>query len=596
MVAVRFRTKSPPAAPPAPHRPRRPARAVLAAAWLAGAPAGAGCGGEPGAPAAAEGPIAAGPTPTAISPAPAPDDTLIVAVRRLPTGLDPLSELDPWGQRVADDLLFEGLVRRRTDAAPWAESALAERCEPDPAARGFACRLREGAEFHDGSPVTREDVLYSAEQWLGPRGQALRQRYGLDGLRAAEAIDGPPGGPKDSSGRWVRLSFEQDDPLALEKLAAIKIVPRARHQAGGSFAAQPIGSGPLRLLAQDDVQLTFERVTPAPGLAKRIALRAIDDGAAALTALRRGEVHVLAEVAPVHVPKELAKPAMASRFVAYLVSPPRYDLALFNLREGVQAGPRMRQALDLATPRGELAQQVYGLRGLPAAVPVDLHAPAPIDLVALAEGRDAEAGLGPLAGPPDANADAAGRAAADAILTELGWIFERGVRRRQTATLRLPLTWDPSPGLATGVARALRAGWKQIGIQAPSVTASWGYVVTNLLRAGKFSVALVRLAGASDHDLAPWFHSKGAHNLTGLADGILDAALDAYRLAATRADRDAAKRAIADRLAALRPAIVLHAPVAVTLFSRAVTGIAFADDLPRLDRLGFAAAPAEDAR
>ncbi len=53
----------------------------------------------------------------------------------------------------------------------------------------------------------------------------------------------------------------------------------------------------------------LERTTKAPGLAGRIVLRAIDDGAAAPTALRRAEVHVLAEVAPIHVPKEPAKPA-----------------------------------------------------------------------------------------------------------------------------------------------------------------------------------------------------------------------------------------------------------------------------------------------
>lgn len=589
MVAVRSRTRRREAPTSAPRRAQTRAGGALAA-WLAFAPA---CAGPGEAPAVAEGPTPVRAAPTAISPAPAADDSLIVAVRRLPSSLDPVGELDPWGQRVADDLLYEGLVRRRADAAPWAEPALAERCEPDPTARGIACLLRAGAEFHDGAPVTREDALYSLGLWTGARGQALRQRHGLDGLRAVEPIDGPPGGPKDSSGRWLRLVFEHEDPLALEKIAAMKIVPRARHQASG-FAAAPIGSGPFRVLAQDDVQVTFERVTPTPGLARRIALRAIDDGAAALTALRRGEVHMLAEVAPAHVPKELSKPAMASRFVAYLVSPPRYDLVMFNLREGAQAGPRMRQALDLATPRAELAQQVYGLAGLAVAAPVDLHAPAPVDLVALAEGRDAEAGLGPLVGPIDVAADASGRAAADAILTELGWIHERGVRRRQGTMLRLPLTWDASPGVATGVARALRAGWKQIGVQAPSVTASWGYVLTNLLRAGKFSVALARLAGGSDADLAPWFHSKGAHNLVGLADGLLDAALDSYRLATTRAARDAAKKAVAERLAALRPVIVLHAPLAVTLFSRAVSGVAFVDDLPRLDRLGFAESRGDD--
>lgn len=551
-----------------------PARGRVAAFALAAASFGCGAEGEV---APAAGPKEVGAAP-AISPARAADeDALVIAVRRLPATLDPSGELDPWGQRVVDDLLFEGLVRRAGDRAPWAEPALADRCEPDPAARGVQCRLRDGAQFHDGAPVTREDVLASFQQWLGPRGAGPRQRRGLDGLRAIEASEGPD--PKDRSGRWVRIAFEHDDPLALEKLAAIKIVPRGR--------AGQVGTGPFKLVAHDEANLVFERVAPAPGRARRIVLRAIEDGAAALTALRRGEVHVLAEVAPAHVPKELAKPAMAARFQAYLVSPARYDLLLFNMREGLQSGPRMRQALDLAAPRAELAQQVYGLPGLELAAPVDLHAPAPIDLAALTEGRDA--GLGPLARAPDLAADAAGRAAADAILTELGWIHERGVRRRQSATLRLPLVWDGSPGLATGVTRVLRNGWKQIGIQAPSVTAGWQYVLANLLKPGQFQVALARLAPGSDGDLSPWFHSKGAQNVSGVADGILDAALDAYRVAATRADRDAAERAVADRLATLRPAVVLHAPVAVILLSRRITGLRFEDDLPRLDELGFVA-------
>lgn len=576
-------------------RGRRPARArvnrgivrLVASACVALASA---CGSTPAAPEPAEGPSEVRPQTPVISPS--TEDTVVIAVRRLPASLDPFAELDPWGQRVVDDLLFEGLVRRQGDNAPWIEMALADRCEVDrdPAGRGVVCRLREGAQFHDGTPVTREDALHSVGQWLGTRGQGLRQRHGLDGLRAVLPADGPPHGPKDSSGRWLRLVFEHDDPLALEKIAAIKIVPRGRQA-----QADPIGSGPFRFVASDDVHLMLERTTKAPGLAGRVVLRAIDDGAVALTALRRAEVHVLAEVAPIHVPKELAKPAMAARFSGYLVSPARFDLLLFNLREGPQAGPRMRAALDLAAPRGELALQVYGLPGLSVTAPVDLHAPAPIDLVALAEGRDGDGGLGPLIAPPAVSADVSGRAAADAILNELGWIHERGVRRRQGSMLRLPLTWDGSPGLATGVARALRGAWKQLGVQAPSVTASWAYVQANLLRPGKFSVALVRLASGSDVDLYSWFHSRGAHNLSGVDDQTLDAALDAYRSATTRAERDGAKRAIAARFGELRPAVVLHAPLAVMLLARTLTGVQFVDDLPRLDRLGFAPGRSDDA-
>ncbi|MBL8974677.1 MAG: hypothetical protein JNK56_29045, partial [Myxococcales bacterium] len=154
----------------------------------------------------------------------APGDTVVIAVRRLPATLDPAAELDPWGQRIVDDLLFEGLTRR-SEAAPWGVPALAERCQVEHEGRSVACQLRPGARFHDDQPVRVDDLLYSINLWIGPRGASLRQRYGLDDLRSVEA--GPP--PGASGEGWVRLGFAHADPLVLERIAAIKIVPRAQH-------------------------------------------------------------------------------------------------------------------------------------------------------------------------------------------------------------------------------------------------------------------------------------------------------------------------------------------------------------------------------
>ena len=556
----------------------RPGAALIAGAILTiGCSGGATAPADPG-PAAIEAAIADVPVA----------DTVIIALRRLPVALDPTAELDPWGQRVVDDLLFEGLTRRLPDA-PWAEPALADHCEVEHEGRSVACRLRPGARFHDDTPVTVEDLLYSINLWIGPRGANMRQRYGLDDLKSVEP--GPP--PGASGGPWVRLGFAGRDPLVLERLAAIKILPRARHAGPGRFSQRPIGTGPMALVSQSEESLIFARREVIPGRARQIELRVQPDGAMALTALRRGEIHLLPELAPAHIPRELGKPGMAARFSAFLLSPPRYDLLLYNLREGPQAGPRLRGALDLAIPRVEIATAVHGVAGLAVAAPVDLTTPSSIDLVAIAEARIDVAGLGPLAADPDPSADALGQAAAGLVLTELGWLDNHGQRRRGTSPLRLPLSWDGSPGLATGTVRALRAAWKQVGIGAPSVTASWAYVLS-LLRGGKFHVALARLAGSSDMDLSPWFHSRGEHNLTGVADHELDAALETYRQAGSRAARDAAKQSIAARLAALHPVSVLHAPLQVLLASRGLTGLEFIDDLPRLDSLGLGAQPGPD--
>ena len=69
------------------------------------------------------------------------ESRLVIAVRRVPDTLDPLGDLDPWGARVAEDLVFEGLTRRSSAGAPWAEPALADVCVVRPtAASGGAPR------------------------------------------------------------------------------------------------------------------------------------------------------------------------------------------------------------------------------------------------------------------------------------------------------------------------------------------------------------------------------------------------------------------------------------------------------------------------
>jgi len=551
--------------------------------------------------AAREGPEAGGGED--VEPAPSPDATIVIAVRRTPRALDPLDELEPWGERVVDDLLFEGLVRRNPTAYPWVEPALADRCEVDRdfEIREVVCHVRSGAKFHDGAPVTAEDVLYSVQHWIDPRRGWQRLRHGLDGLRSAELVDGPGGSVASDRdpGQWIRIRFERPEPLALELLAAIKVVPRERHRGSRreSFGRGPVGTGPMRLQAMSADRIVLERSRPSEeGLARRIVLRAVPDGAEALTLLRRGDVQIVAEVSPFHVPAELAKQGMAPRFAAFWTSPARYDLLVFNLRQGPLADARVRAALQRAVPRAWIAREVYGEAGLSVAAPVDLTDPVPIELEGLSDRPSMDGpedlGLPPL---PAVEQDDAGLAEAAAILDGLGWKLSRGVRRKGTTNLRVTLMWEDRPGQGSDLARQIRTAWNDLGLQAPSSTASWSYL-RGLLRQGSFEVALMRLGQPTYADLFPIFHSMGSFNVAGVSDATLDAALEAYRKAATRADRDAAKAKIAAEIERLGAIMVLHAQSAVMLASRRVTGLVFSDDLPRLDRLGLVMSPRGEAR
>jgi ABC-type transport system substrate-binding protein len=144
--------------------------------------------------------------------------------------------------------------------------------------------------------------------------------------------------------------------------------------------------------------------------------------------------------------------------------------------------------------------------------------------------------------------------------------------------------WDGRHGQGAVVVKAIRAAWRDLGVQAPNVTASWSYL-KKPMRAGTFSAVIARLATESDADLFSYFHSRGRNNYAGVADDELDKALERYREATTVAARKGAREAIAGRLEVLRVVSVIVAPLAVTLVSARVGGLEFIDDLPRLDVL-----------
>jgi ABC-type transport system substrate-binding protein len=520
-------------------------------------------------------------------------EAIAIALPQLPRKFDPLDDLEPWAARIGEDLVFEGLVRRSGDRYPWVEPAISDRCEVDReyAVGSIVCHIPTGIRFHDGSELRVEDVVYSLSYWLDPRRGWERQRRGLGNLHRVEVVDGPRGGGRDP-GRWVRIGFDKREPLALEALATVKIVPREAHRGRETrFAQQPIGTGPMRITSLGQDRIVLERFAEYRDDARqaasaKIVLRAINDGAEALTALRRGEIHLLPEVAPVHIPVELGKPGMSGRFAAWLISPPHYDLILWNVASGPQASSALRGILHDALPLSAIAREVHGAPGLPVGAPVDLHEPTPIDLTALEDIKLGEPVRGGLLALPSLDDDARALAGASAGLDGLDWSLERGQRRRTGGPLRMTLTWDGQPGRPSAVVNRIRSAWEAIGVQVPEATASWTYLLT-LLRKREFKAALVHLGGHSDEDLHYLFHSRAAINFSGVADEELDRALNDYRGAPDRAARDAAKQRIAERLAALRVVSVLYAPTRVLLASRRLTGIEFVDDLPRLDRLAL---------
>jgi len=148
--------------------------------------------------------------------------------------------------------------------------------------------LRKGTRFHNGDPVTAEDVKFSFERYRGAAAPILKER-----VREVQVVD--PG----------RVRFHLKDPwpdfmtfYGTSASGAAWIVPKKYVEKVGEdgFRRAPIGAGPYKFVSvQPGIELVLEafdgywRKTPA---VKRLVLRSIPDESTRAAALKRGEVDI----------------------------------------------------------------------------------------------------------------------------------------------------------------------------------------------------------------------------------------------------------------------------------------------------------------
>jgi oligopeptide transport system substrate-binding protein len=118
-------------------------------------------------------------------------------------------------------------------------------------ASAWTFTLRDGALFHDGSPVTSADFKYAWEQAVTGDGSTaahhLRLVAGFEELRAGEAGELTGVQAPDPRTLTVALMHPYADFPALVGHPALGPVPAARWEADpDAFRVQPIGNGPFR--------------------------------------------------------------------------------------------------------------------------------------------------------------------------------------------------------------------------------------------------------------------------------------------------------------------------------------------------------------
>jgi peptide/nickel transport system substrate-binding protein len=181
--------------------------------------------------------------------------------------------------------LHDAMVKPMPGSA--AEPCLAEAWKMAPDGLSYEFILRAGPKFHNGAPVTAEDVKFSFERYRGTSAALMKER-----VAAVEA-------PDEQSVRFV-LKKPWPDFVTFYSSAtgAGWIVPKKYVEQVGEegFKKAPVGAGPYKFVSfTPGVELVFEafdgywRKMPA---VKRLVLKVIPEEATRLAALKRGEVDI----------------------------------------------------------------------------------------------------------------------------------------------------------------------------------------------------------------------------------------------------------------------------------------------------------------
>src|SRR5881628_2754871 len=172
--------------------------------------------------------------------------------------------------------------------AGWNTPSLAESWSQSKDGLTYEFVLRKGVKFHNGDPVTAEDVKFSFERYRGSGAKLLKDR-----VREVQLVDAGS----------VRFHLKEAWPdfmtfYGTSATGSGWVVPKKYVEKVGDdgFKKAPIGAGPYRFVSfNPGIELVLEayegywRKTPS---VKRLVLRSLGEETTRAAALKKGEVDI----------------------------------------------------------------------------------------------------------------------------------------------------------------------------------------------------------------------------------------------------------------------------------------------------------------
>ncbi len=482
-------------------------------------------------------------------------------------------------ERLLVGLVFSGLMRMGPELS--LQTDLARSWEMSEDGKDWTFVIRDDAMWHDGTPVTSADVVYTIDALKSPDAAgALSAAWAevsvtaLDERTVRFTLATPVGG---------FLAAATQPLLPAHLLADVPFADLAE----SDFARLPVGTGPYALAELDEhaalllpasVAAPVEEPIPElPSLSPdalatpgplatpvgtdpyidRVEVLFYSDDAAATTAIRSGAVDAVAGLGVDH-----ANVVAAEEGIDRLPYPTTtLATVIVNLRPSHPElrDPRVRRALLAGLDREALVATVLGGEGVPA------YALVPPSSWAY----DGTAAAPILYDP----------AAATKLLEDAGWKQIDGAwaapGKKQPYELELLAIPASANARLAAIADFVRDAWTDLGFNVRLVELPAAEIAAGL-RDSTFTAAVLDIMMGVEPDLYPLLASTqvraGGSNLSGYQDTELDALLEAARVPADEPDRLTAWKALLAGVASRNPMLPL-AWDQESMFARGLEGV-----------------------
>ncbi len=473
-------------------------------------------------------------------------------------------------------LVYSGLMRTAPDSSLIPDLASSYEISPDGTTYTF--RLRPDAVFHDGTPVTADDIIFTVQKAQNPDIKS-RKRADWEGVSAGS----PDPHTVVFTLTHAYAPFLENTTLGILPRHLWKDVP-AEEFPFSPLNTHPVGSGPYRVTGFDTDAtgaatrydlVPFKEFTQGAAFLKKITFLFYPNEDAVVSAYNAGRIDSFAGVSPA----ELEKLTRTDTMIVRAALPRTFGVFFNQNKNPVLTDSSVRAALNVAVDTRAIVESVFGGFGASLTGPIppgtlgEIHPGVPVPLPEKA---------------PEAGTATDRVERARTILSRGGWTFDEGTGewKKKKDVLQLTLATSDDPELSA-TAQHVREAWRAAGIKVNVHVYPLSELNTNVIRPRAYEAILFGEVVGRTMDLFAFWHSSQRNdpglNLALYANAKADGILAEARVTTDPIAREKLYNSFTSIIEKDQPAVFLYAPEFIYVVPKGLQGV----------KLGTLSTPAE---